>query len=171
MATSPETQMTNDNHAEAIAAEESEKSLTFTGAFITGITLLAYHATNTHVIKTCDLGSIFYAHCCVYATGFVLGALQLALFFMFDKRVHTVRLAISTVMLAIFIFGSIALQSHAAYHRQRVFHERPACKYMFKDSALAFHWYTYAVLDLLACVSSCLVLVALAFECQRTPDE
>jgi len=159
------------NHAEAIAAEESEKSLTSMGAFITCITLIAYHATSTPVIKACDLGGIFYAHCCVYATGFVLGALQLALSFVFGKRVHTVRLAISTIMLMIFIFGSIALQSHASYHRQRVFHERPPCRHMLNYSTLAFHWYTYAVLDLLACVSSCLVLVALACESQRASDQ
>jgi hypothetical protein len=159
--------MPNDNHAEAIASQNSATELAFKGAFITTITLLAYHATSARVIKTCDLGGIFHAHCSVYAMGFSLGALQLALFLVFGRKVHMVRVAISSVMLLIFIFGSMVLQSHATHHRQRVFHDRPACRHMLKDSALAFSWYTYAVLDLMACVSSSLVLAIIVRESTR----
>ena len=159
--------MSDDGHADAIASQDPASAIAFISAFITAIALLAYHATSARVIRACDLGGIFYAHCCVYATGFSLGALQLALFLVFGRKVHIVRVAISSVVLLIFIFGSIALQSHAIHHRQRVFHDRLACRHMLKNSAFAFSWYTYAVLDLMACVSSCLVLAIIVRESIR----
>ena len=165
--TLPKKQMASDEHAEAIASQDPASELAFNGAFITTITLLAYHATSARVIKACDLGGIFHAHCCVYATGFSLGALQLTLFLVFGRKVHMVRVAISSVVLLLFIFGSIALQCHATHHRQRVFRDRPACRHMLKNSALAFSWHTYAVLDLMACVSSSLVLAIIVRESTR----
>ena len=144
--------------AHAIASERSASQLAIASAFIAGTILLAHQATSARVIKACDLGGIVDAHCGVYAMGFILGALDLALAAVYGKRMVRVCLTISTTMLWIFIMGSIALQSHAAHHRARVFHDRPACRHALKGSALALCWYTYAVLDLLMLLFSCLVL-------------
>jgi hypothetical protein len=153
--------------AQAIASERSASQLAIASALIAGTILLAHQSTSARVIKACDLGGIVDAHCCVYAMGFTLGALDLALAAVFGKRMVRVCLTISTAMLLIFITGSIALQSQAAHHRSRVFDERPACRHALRGSEPALCWYTYAVLDLLILLFSCLVLAIYVVEYER----
>jgi len=144
---------------QAIAEHDTTASLAQGSAVLAGMVLLAQSMTDTHVIQACDLDGIVHAHCYVYATVCILGALQMAVHVTFGKRAHRVRWTLTCVKLLVLVIGPLALQEDAIHHRRRVLNDHPACRHALRGSILAFSWHTYAFLDLFSCVLCSLLLI------------
>ena len=154
--------MPTDPTDQAITEHDTTTSLAQGSAVLAGTVLLAQSMTDTHVIQACDLDGIVHAHCYVYATTCILGALQMGVQAAFGKRGHRARWALMCVKLLILVVGPIALQEDAIRHRRRVLNDHPACRHALGGSILAFSWHTYAFLDLFSCVLCSLLLIGFA---------
>ena len=115
---------------------------------IVACVFLAYHMTDPHIIRACDLGNVVRAHCCVYSAAFCGYAIQSLLVVVVKQTdiVRSVMWAVSVAQILMSVSTTAGLLCISASQSHRAL-QLPACRHALRGSWLAFAWYTHVPLD------------------------